>query len=1350
MASEILACPQRAGYAGARGSRPDWPVLRLPAHRLPAVRLCLPFLAAVLSSAIVLALAASVDPSRAVAASRLATGLSAPLVQSVSKPKASRRKPSSARRAECAAAAHSEKARKACAVAKAKGTKPSPSPKLAATVQSSSPSVAPSVATTSAPAPAIVEPSLVEALAEPTPESTPPAGSSGGSNKPPVEPPVEPKPPVELKAPIEPVSPVEESKSPVEELKAPVEEPKAPVEESKSPAEEPMAPVEEPTTPVEEPKPPIEAPPTGRVSTMTTLASSANPSTVGQGVTYTATIGALAATGTVEFKGGDVVISGCADRAVSFGIATCTVGGYATTVTHSITATYSGDGNYLTSTSSTLTQTILSAGQGTDQAVSKAATTTTLSSSSDPSTVGQSVIYTAIVGQAAATGTVSFDEDGKPIAGCAAQAISAGTATCTLSNLVAGGHWITAVYSGDGNYGSSTSSGLTQTVSKKITTTAVSSSLDPSTVGQVVTYTATVSAAAATGTVSFDEAGTPITGCTARPASSGTATCAMADLAAGGRWITAVYSGDSNYAASWSPGFTQTVSKKITTTAVSSSLDPSTVGQAVTFTATVSAAAATGTVSFDEAGTPITGCTAQPASSGTATCTVADLAAGGYWITAAYSGDSNYGSSMSPGLTQTIKKKATTTTVSSSLNPSTVGQAVTYTVTVSATAATGTVEFKQAGLTIAGCAAQPVSSGTATCTLSNLAAGGYWITAAYSGDSNYGSSMSPGLTQTVKKKTTTTTVSSSLDPTIVGETLTLTAMLSTTAATGTVEFEQAGVAIGGCSAQTVGSGTAKCTVANLAAGGHWVTAVYSGDSNYGSSTSSGLIQTVNKKTTTTTASSSSNQSTVGQAVTFTTMVSATAATGTVEFKQAGLTIAGCAAQPVSSGTATCTVADLAAGGHWVTAVYSGDSSYGSSTSPGLTQMVAKKTTTTAVSSSTNPSNVRQAVTYTATVSPATATGTVEFKEEGTLITGCAAEIISSGTATCTVTGYPKWSSYRITAAYSGDSSDLASASSMFTQTVEPLTESAAPFRFFSLTSFWNAELLATAPLDPSTAKVVSAFVAQVAEELEIQKGPAINTTSWSVPIYTVPAEQPTVKVTLENASQSPALGSAWDAVPLPAGAQPAVGTDKVLVVWQPSTDKLWEFWGLEETLTGWQARWGGAMQDASADSGAYGPEDWPGAKSNWGAAATSLSMAGGLITLEDLEKGQINHALAMSIPAPRGGVYASPAERTDGWSTEPLSIPEGARLRLDPSLNLASFHLPKLTLMMAEAAQRYGIFIVNQSANIAMYAQDPIPTGTNPYTGPHGFFEGKSEQQILEAFPWSHLQLLKMELHSIS
>jgi hypothetical protein len=407
----------------------------------------------------------------------------------------------------------------------------------------------------------------------------------------------------------------------------------------------------------------------------------------------------------------------------------------------------------------------------------------------------------------------------------------------------------------------------------------------------------------------------------------------------------------------------------------------------------------------------------------------------------------------------------------------------------------------------------------------------------------------------------------------------------------------------------------------------------------------------------------------------------------------------------------------------------------------------KLSTTTTLASSANPSTVGGTVTYTARVLPTTATGTVAFKDAGTSIAGCATQAVKSGTVTCAVTGYAAAGSNTITATYSGDGSYLTSASSTLTQTVTPL----APFRFFAPTSFWNEPVPADAPVDPNSAAIVNAFDGEVAAAEEAKEGlPNINTNAWSVPIYTVPATQATVKVTREvpsGGSVNVALQSAWDAVPLPPEAKPAAGTDKDLVVWQPSTDKLWEFWRLEKTEAGWRARWGGAMDSVSSDPGVYGPEAWPGAQLGWGVSATSLSVAGGLITLEDLELGQINHALAIAIPNTRYGEYASPANRTDGYSTKPLSLPEGAHLRLDPKLNLASLHLPRLTLMIAEAAQRYGIFVRDSGANVAFVAQDPTPTGTNPYTGAHGYFEGKSPHQLLESFPWSYLELLKMELH---
>jgi hypothetical protein len=307
-----------------------------------------------------------------------------------------------------------------------------------------------------------------------------------------------------------------------------------------------------------------------------------------------------------------------------------------------------------------------------------------------------------------------------------------------------------------------------------------------------------------------------------------------------------------------------------------------------------------------------------------------------------------------------------------------------------------------------------------------------------------------------------------------------------------------------------------------------------------------------------------------------------------------------------------------------------------------------------------------------------------------------------------------------------------------------------PSRFFAPGSPWNQPLPTSAPIDPRSAPIVNQLNREISREQLAGEGPTINTLSYSVPIYTVPVEQPTVTVRL-TAPGASTLRSSWAQVPLPAEAHPANGSDGHLVLWQPSTDRLWEFWRLARDESGWYASWGGSMQDVSSSSGVYSSESWPGATPWWGASASSLSIAGGVITLEDFERGQINHALAIATPNIRSNVFALPAQRTDGKSSDPLALPEGAHLRLNPGLDLNSLHLPPVTLMLAEAAQRYGIFVRDGAPAVtSFYAEDPTPLGSNPYTGPRGYFQGKSPTQLAAAFPWTDLELLSAPLASNS
>jgi hypothetical protein len=305
---------------------------------------------------------------------------------------------------------------------------------------------------------------------------------------------------------------------------------------------------------------------------------------------------------------------------------------------------------------------------------------------------------------------------------------------------------------------------------------------------------------------------------------------------------------------------------------------------------------------------------------------------------------------------------------------------------------------------------------------------------------------------------------------------------------------------------------------------------------------------------------------------------------------------------------------------------------------------------------------------------------------------------------------------------------------------------AVPGRLFAPTSIWNAPLPADTPIDPQSRQLVQTLTAQVSAEEHDHNGPWIATSQSGVPIVTVASAQPRVTVTLDHPADA-ALTQAWRSVPLPSSAAPAQGTDGYLVVWQPSTNRMWEFWRLQRHARGWHAAWGGAIQDVSNNSGVYSSAAWPGAKPYWGVTATSLALAGGTMTISELERGQINHALALSIPIVRAGVFASPAERTDGSDRSPTAIPEGARLRLDPHLNLNALRMPKLTRLIAEAAQRYGIVIRDYAGVVSFAAQDPEPGTTNPYAGAQGIFEGMYPSQLLATFPWSHLQVVRMQLH---
>jgi hypothetical protein len=306
-------------------------------------------------------------------------------------------------------------------------------------------------------------------------------------------------------------------------------------------------------------------------------------------------------------------------------------------------------------------------------------------------------------------------------------------------------------------------------------------------------------------------------------------------------------------------------------------------------------------------------------------------------------------------------------------------------------------------------------------------------------------------------------------------------------------------------------------------------------------------------------------------------------------------------------------------------------------------------------------------------------------------------------------------------------------------------------RLFAPNSVWNSPVPAEATIDPASSQMIASLDSEVSSEVSDHTGPDIGTAGTTT-FYRVGPDQPMVRVKLSNPTLSwrASLQAAFEAVPIPSNAQPAAGSDAEMTIWQPSTDKLWEFFQMQKQADGWHAAWGGAIEHVSQSPGYYTTRSWRGALPVWGATATSLPAAAGVITLDDIQHGHIDHALALELPDPRAGPWTWPAQRSDGTGTDPNAIPEGAHLRLDPNLNLAALHLPQLTMMIAEAAQKYGMIVRDQThAAIGLFAESPISLGTNPYytrgtPSPSGPFQGRWPSDLLASFPWSHLQVLAL------
>ena len=332
-------------------------------------------------------------------------------------------------------------------------------------------------------------------------------------------------------------------------------------------------------------------------------------------------------------------------------------------------------------------------------------------------------------------------------------------------------------------------------------------------------------------------------------------------------------------------------------------------------------------------------------------------------------------------------------------------------------------------------------------------------------------------------------------------------------------------------------------------------------------------------------------------------------------------------------------------------------------------------------------------------------------------------------------------------------------------------------RMFSPLAWRNQALADNATLDPD-----QSAVERLVTQLSVH-GAWVNNKEWSAPVYVVPGNQKRIGVHVES-HEPPQLWGDWQSAPIPADAMsspPADGyddrdslfqrldkrewTDRSLVLYQPATDTLWEFFHLVKRSGVFYAADGGRISNLSDSLGSWDP--WPFPNDPHGATGAGIPHMAGIQTVDEVvRRGSIEHVVSMTVPQvtdvdpahanPDWSPVRAPAIRSDGDRDPALfpdAIEEGTRFRLPASLNLDSLGLTPYGKILARAIQRYGAIVVNRDcavgqvctgdsadsrAAVSFYAEISRNT-IDPWAAKfgQGFPIG-----ALRNFPWAQLRVL--------
>ncbi|MFG1785763.1 beta strand repeat-containing protein, partial [Rhodococcus oryzae] len=546
--------------------------------------------------------------------------------------------------------------------------------------------------------------------------------------------------------------------------------------------------------------------------------------------------------------------------------------------------------------------------------IGKSATTTTLAAVTG-ARVGLPSNLTANVTGGAAGDTIEF-RDGATSIGTATLD-GAGTATLPWTPTTAGAHTLTVNYPDTAFATASQSAPITAQVAEaSVPSTIALAPITDGQVGKASTITATVTPAAAGGTVELKDGATSLA--TLPVGADGKATYQWTPSTAGAHTLNAVFSGRDGVLGSNTTTQVNVAEASVPSTIALAPITDGQVGKASTITATVTPAAAGGTVELKDGATSLA--TLPVGADGKATYQWTPSTAGAHTLNAVFSGRDGVVGSNTTAQVNVAEAPVPSTIALAPITDGQVGKASTITATVTPAAAGGTVELKDGATSLA---TLPVGAdGKVTHQWTPAAAGAHTLTATFSGRDGVLGSTTTAQVNVTEAPVPSTVAFAPVTAAQVGRASTITATITPAAAGGTVELRDGATSLATLPVGNDGKVTYQWTPA--AAGGHTLTATYSGHDNVTGSTTTAQVNVAEapaNNTDSTTTLNPVSGATVGKATTVTAKVTPANAGGTVTFKDGGTVIG--TGQVGADGTATVAWTPATAGQRTITAEYSG-------------------------------------------------------------------------------------------------------------------------------------------------------------------------------------------------------------------------------------------------------------------------------------------------------------------------------------------------------------------------------------------------------------------------------------------